>query len=117
MLIVEDEEIIRDVLQRTLQRRGVEVLAANGGREGLDLFRRHHDRISLVMTDFQRPGLDGLAVLREIRSVSATLPVLVMSGRIDDTTLMALRGEGVSGLVDKPFGYDQVLAAVRSSLG
>jgi len=69
-----------------------------------------------VITDYQMPGMDGLAVLREIRRISPRIPVLVMSGRIDDSVQMQLREAGVTGFVEKPFGCEQIQQAISESL-
>jgi DNA-binding NtrC family response regulator len=60
--------------------------------------------------------MDGLTVLRAIRGVAPRLPVLVMSGRIDDSAAVQLRESGASGFIDKPFGYDQIQRAVSEVL-
>ncbi|HEX2860881.1 MAG TPA: ATP-binding protein, partial [Lacunisphaera sp.] len=116
VLIIEDEDSIRDTLRRTFMRMGMTPLLAHDGREGVALFHRHRTEITLVITDFQMPGMDGLAVLREIRIAAPLLPVLVMSGRIDDSAQEQLRQTGASGFIDKPFGYDQIQQAVAGVL-
>ena len=116
MLVIEDEEPIREILSRVFARMGIKLVLARHGREGVELFIRHRAEISLVVSDFQMPGLDGLAVLREIRSIAPKLPVLIMSGRLDDAALEQLRESGASGFIDKPFGYEQIQAAVYGAL-
>jgi signal transduction histidine kinase/CheY-like chemotaxis protein len=116
VLVIEDEEAIRNVLQRSFTRMAIRPLVASGGREGIELFHRHRAEISLVITDYQMPEVDGLAVLREIRAVAPRLPVLVMSGRIDEAAQVQLRKIGASGFVDKPFGYEQIRRAVADAL-
>jgi signal transduction histidine kinase/CheY-like chemotaxis protein len=116
VLVIEDEESIRNILQRTFSRMALKPLVACDGREGVELFHRHRAEISLVITDYQMPGMDGLTVLRAIRGVAPRLPVLVMSGRIDDSAAVQLRESGASGFIDKPFGYDQIQRAVSEVL-
>lgn len=116
VLVIEDEEAIRSILQRTFTRMGMRPLVASGGREGLELFHQHRAEISLVITDYQMPDGDGLTVLREIRAVAPRLPVLVMSGRMDDAAQVQLRKNEASGFIDKPFGYDQIQRAVSDVL-
>lgn len=116
VLVIEDEDSIRNVLRRTLERMSFKVIAASAGQEGLDLFQQHRPDINLVITDLNMPGLDGLDVLRSLRAAAPALPIVVMSGRIDEPVRAALRKLGISGVIDKPFGYDQILETVRGVL-
>lgn len=117
VLVIEDEETIRDVLKRSIERMGFKVIIASRGDEGLALCAEHQSELSLVITDLNMPGMDGLTVVRNLRTSSPALPVMVMSGRVDDSILAALKELQVAGLIDKPFGYAQVEAAIRRVLG
>ena len=117
VLVIEDEESIRNVLIRMLGRMSFKVIAAEAGQKGLDLFQQHRADISLVITDLNMPGLDGLTVLRSLRAAAPALCIVVMSGRIDEPVRASLKQLGISGLIDKPFGYTQILEAVRTALG
>ncbi len=117
VLVIEDEETIRDVLKRSLERMGFKVIVATGGAEGVALHDDHRPGLNLVITDLNMPGMDGLTVVSYLRAKSPALPVMVMSGRVDDTVLATLKELKIAGLIDKPFGYAQVEAAIKRVLG
>ncbi len=114
VLVIDDEETIRFMLAKMLQRLGYRALVAADGREGLQLFAHHRREVAAVVTDLQMPHVDGLAVLRAVHADRPEVPVFVMSGRVDETVLAALRQQGVARLIDKPFGYDQIVEAMQS---
>jgi nitrogen-specific signal transduction histidine kinase len=117
VLVIEDEETIRDVLKRSLERMSFKVIVATSGDEGLALCDEHQPGLSLVITDLNMPGMNGLTVVRHLRASSPALPVMVMSGRVDDSILATLKELKIAGLIDKPFGYAQVEAAIKRVLG
>lgn len=116
VLVIEDEAAIRDLLRRMLGRMAFKVIMASHGQEGLDLFRQHEAEINLVITDLNMPGIDGLTVLRTLRATAPTLPLLVMSGRLDEPAVTALKGIGITGLIDKPFSLPQILERVQQAV-
>jgi PAS domain S-box-containing protein len=117
VLVVEDEANIRVVLDKTLRRLALCVVLAENGESALALFQRHRADISLVISDLHMPGMDGLALVRAIRDTAPDLPILVMSGRVDDHTREAINALRISGIVDKPFGFAQIVQALRQALG
>lgn len=68
VLVIDDEQGIRDTLDTILSRKGYDVLLANGGRKGLELFRR--ERPEVVVLDLKMPEMDGIAVLQQIRHLN-----------------------------------------------
>ncbi len=72
ILVVDDEQMLCDLMRAVLGRRGHEVMTATGGREGLELFRQHRPRITLL--DLRMPGMDGIEVLKQIRPWTRRLP-------------------------------------------
>lgn len=116
ILLAEDDDMVRGLMQRVLENRGYEVLSAGDGREAARLFDRHRDRIGLLLVDAVMPGLSGPKFVETARSRKPEMPVLYVSGYSDGT----LRRCSVSGelhpLLQKPFRVDVLLRKVREIL-
>ncbi|MDH3770549.1 MAG: response regulator, partial [Nitrospirota bacterium] len=78
ILVIDDEGDIRSSLQERLAMEGYGVLTAPDGRRGLQLYHDH--QVDLVITDVLMPEMDGLEVVRTLRRLNSTLPIIVMSG-------------------------------------
>ena len=86
VLVVDDEEVMREVLEALLQREGYEVRLAVNGMEGLELARSQSFDAAIV--DVMMPGMDGMAVLAELRGMDEDLPVIIVTafGSIESAT-------------------------------
>lgn len=82
ILLVEDEELIRDIMSESLREAGFDVVSAASGPEALALFDARPHHFSLLVTDFHMPGqMDGSMVAEQIRRQAPSLPVVIVSGR------------------------------------
>lgn len=113
IIVIDDDELIREVLLELLERAGYEVGLAADGREGLRAF--HASPPDLVLLDVMMPGLDGWQTLERIRDLS-DVPVIMLTGR--DSELERVRGlrAGSDDYVVKPFGRQELLARVEALL-
>ena len=84
ILVIDDEPGIRGLLATILERKGYAVLLADGGRKGLDLFRR--ERPDLIVLDLKMPDIDGIIVLKDIHAVDADIPVVILTGAGNEKT-------------------------------
>lgn len=114
ILVIEDEPRILAFLSRGLAAEGFAVDGAGDGADGLA--RALAERYDLVLLDLLLPGLDGLAVLRELQRRRPELPVLIVSARGDLETKLRGFGLGACDYVPKPFSFDELLARVRAQL-
>jgi DNA-binding NtrC family response regulator len=112
ILIVEDEEKLRRVVQLQLQTAGFEVLQASTAEQGLKLA----EQADLVLTDLRLPGMDGLALLAELRRQNSTTPVVVMTafGTVE-SAVEAMKSGAVDFLM-KPFALDHLMTVVQKAL-
>ena len=101
VLVIDDEPGIRSLLDTLLRRKGYDVVLAESGRKGLELFRR--ERPDVVVLDLKMPGMDGLAVLQQVRSLNPTLPVIILTGAGTPETEQQVRAMGVTEYVEKEF--------------
>jgi len=116
ILIADDEEPVRMVLNKVLGQRGAVVHAAADGRQALELFRRHRDEIDLILLDLTMPGLSGEEILQELRRLDAPQKIIIMSGYSEDETMRRCAELGVVGFIGKPFELPDVVAKLRSYL-
>jgi two-component system KDP operon response regulator KdpE len=113
ILVVDDEPPIRKLLRMGLAANGYEVLEASNGKIALELLA---NKPSLVILDLGLPDIDGLELLRRIRSAQESLPVVVLSSRGDEAGKVAALDLGADDYVTKPFGMDELLARMRAAL-
>jgi DNA-binding response OmpR family regulator len=110
VLIVDDEENIRDAIAYTLKREGFDVLMAATGHEAVDLARKLPD---VVLLDIMLPGIDGLEVLRRLRAES-NVPVLMISAKGDEIDRVVGLEIGADDYITKPFAMRELVARVRA---
>lgn len=110
ILIVEDEDILREIIKDYLMNEGYHVLEAVNGKEALLLFQEHD--IHLVMLDIMLPELDGWSVCRRIRK-SSNVPIIMLTARVDeDDTLLGFE-LGADDYVTKPYSPAVLLARAK----
>jgi PAS domain S-box-containing protein len=112
VLLIDDEDLVRNTLKRAVERTGATVLAAMRGSDGLELLRAHPE-IGLVLLDLAMPDIDGMEVLRRLRQVNDRVPVYLMTGFLPpklDTT-------GASGVLSKPLDLTQLNELLASVAG
>ena len=114
ILIVEDEESIARVLQLELEFEKYETGIAHTGTDGLILFREQ--QWDLVLLDLMLPGLNGLDVLRRIRSHDKDTPVLLLTAKNDVEDKVKGLDLGANDYITKPFEIEELLARIRTAL-
>ncbi|MEM6732460.1 MAG: response regulator, partial [Myxococcota bacterium] len=111
ILVVDDEEGMREMLTMTLRRRGYDVHTASHGREALEVLGAQP--VDIVLSDVRMPELDGLALLQEIKRSHVPVVVLMMTAFAElDTAVEALK-LGAADYVSKPFKADEVLLKIQ----
>jgi excisionase family DNA binding protein len=115
VLVVDDEESIRDLLAKTLALAEYDVDVAPDGRSALERMRMYP--YDLLIADLKMPGMDGLSVIREAKRYKSDLPVIIITGFSTETSAIEAVNLGVSGYLTKPFRVPQVLAAAAKALG
>jgi len=116
VLVVDDEEGVRRVAGRILERAGLEVLPAADGEGAVAMLRERTDAISLVVLDLTMPGMDGAQTLEALRAIRPQLPVLLCTGHGTPGTLKRVPAGEQLPLLPKPYTAQQLLRAVRSAL-
>ncbi len=116
VLLVEDEEAVRQLARRTLQSQGYNVLEAGDGIAALTVCQHHLRSIDLVVTDVVMPELGGVDLVQRLRTVRPQLKVLYMSGYTDSTVLRHGIEESEANYLQKPFTPDLLMRKVRELL-
>ena len=116
ILLIEDEDAMRELTSTALELEGYTVFQADGGREGLALARRH--RPDLVVCDVMMPGFDGYEVLAALRSDPALchVPFLFLTARGERADLRRGMVSGADDYLTKPVALDDLFAAIRARL-
>ena len=115
ILVVEDEEGVREVAERILQDIGFETIGAEDGRHALDLMDEVGDRVTAVLLDLSMPRMGGAETFRRLRAMRPDLPILMMSGYTEQVVApqFSKSGPGVTGFLQKPFLAEDLIAVLR----
>jgi two-component system, cell cycle response regulator CpdR len=114
ILVVEDEESVRDFVNRVLTMHGHSVLIAKDGAEAVELMDDHH--FDLLLTDIAMPMMDGISLALKVRATRPHVPILLMTGFADERQRAHNLTLLIEGLITKPFNMDQLLNAVNKAL-
>jgi two-component system, cell cycle sensor histidine kinase and response regulator CckA len=117
VLLVDDEEFVRVLGKRILERSGYLVVTASNGKEALDFYRKERDKISLVILDLIMPEMGGRQCLEELLKIDPKARVLIATGFAGDGQTKSAIEEGARGLIRKPYDMKGLLQGVRDVLG
>jgi len=114
VLVIDDEEIMREILETLLTREGYDVRLAASGVEGLELAKSRPFDAAIV--DVMMPGIDGITTLDELKKIDDDLPVLMITAFASVETAISAMKRGAFDYITKPFKNDEVLLVVRNAL-
>ncbi|CAA9450329.1 MAG: Phosphate regulon transcriptional regulatory protein PhoB (SphR) [uncultured Rubrobacteraceae bacterium] len=118
ILVVEDDAAVRDVVEHALTREGMEVATTKDGEEALKRLNGP-DLFDLVVLDVMLPGIDGISICQELRkgdSPSAEAPVIMLTARDDETSVVVGLEVGADDYISKPFRPRELVSRVRAHL-
>jgi CheY-like chemotaxis protein len=116
ILVVDDEESVREATRKMLMRHGYCVFTAGEGSQALALFSTRLAEISLVITDVDMPVMDGLALVRVLRKMAPRLKIIASTGLSTDQRIETLRQLGIEQPLFKPYTADELLQSVHQAL-
>ena len=114
ILVIDDEEIMREILETLLTREGYQVRLASNAAEGLDLARTLPFDAAVV--DVMMPGMDGISALDELKKIDDDLPVMMITAYASVENAIAAMKRGAFDYITKPFKNEEVLVVVRNAL-
>jgi signal transduction histidine kinase/CheY-like chemotaxis protein/tetratricopeptide (TPR) repeat protein len=113
VLIAEDEETVRMAMVMCVERLGWKTLEAADGEEAVRLHKEHFGQIDLLLSDHLMPRMNGLEAARQIRSSDPKLPVILMSGYLNEATVENFRAEGFEFFLRKPFEIKELIKMLK----
>jgi PAS domain S-box-containing protein len=115
VLVIDDEDYMLEVVRDSLEAHGHAALLAQSGEEGIELLRRHRDRVDLVLLDLTMPGLGGVETCRRLQEVEPAVPVILSSGFAEEEAMTRLRGMNLAGFLQKPYLVKDLMRVVEST--
>jgi CheY-like chemotaxis protein len=115
VLLVDDEETVREIGREMLQELGFTVVTANDGRDAVEKFRAA-PRIAFVLLDLTMPVMDGAQCFSELRQLDPEVKVIMSSGYHEQEVTELFAGKGVAGVIQKPYHFSALREGVRKIL-
>jgi PAS domain S-box-containing protein len=116
ILVIDDENAIREVARETLDAFGYRVVIANDGAEAMAVFAAHKDEVKVVMTDMMMPFMDGPATIRALRKLDPKVKIIATSGLKADEKIAEVAQLGVKTFLPKPYTAEKLLKTVAAVL-
>ncbi|AEJ60392.1 response regulator receiver protein [Spirochaeta thermophila DSM 6578] len=118
IMVVDDSEVILRIVSQTLQMHGYsQILTASNGKDALPIIKEHLGKIALYIFDVNMPEMDGLSLLKEVRTLDKTTPIIMLTTETDKEKIMAARESGATGWIIKPFEGEKFIKVVKMYLG
>lgn len=113
ILVVDDEEIIRNMLSEILEKLGYKILLAEDGRHGVEVFKKYQDKIDIVVLDMNMPVMGGRETFRKMKAINPDVRALLATGFAMNQSSQDLLDEGFLGYITKPFTINQLSYKIR----
>jgi two-component system, cell cycle sensor histidine kinase and response regulator CckA len=112
ILVIEDEDVLVQITQTSLEMSGYSVLTAKDGMDGVRSFQVHQNKIDLVVCDLNMPNLDGHSALQEISALRPDMKVVVVSGSVETPDFSQFPGSSEFIFLQKPYRMEKLITAV-----
>jgi len=116
ILVVDDEEILRDLMKNVLGDLGYEAMLASNGEEAVEVYREHKEEIDLVIVDMVMPKMGGKKTFEELKRIDPGVKALLASGYSKNKAVQRILDLGVKGFLHKPFSVQEISRKVREVL-
>jgi two-component system cell cycle sensor histidine kinase/response regulator CckA len=117
VLVIDDEDVVREMVREVLEHAGFEVVLAEDGSRGLELLRARPDGIDLILLDLSMPGWSGEETFERLRAVRPDVRVVLSSGYDHAEARGRFADPGPAGFIQKPYRPDELLAEIQRCLG
>ncbi|OGP63242.1 MAG: hypothetical protein A2V65_03285 [Deltaproteobacteria bacterium RBG_13_49_15] len=116
ILLVDDEEAIREIGESLLERFGYKILSADSGEKAVDIYRKKKEAVDLVILDLNMPGMGGYRCLNELIRINSHVKIIIASGYLSDENLIGAATSGTAAFIGKPFNISALLKKIREML-
>ncbi len=116
ILVIDDDEIVREMQKELLAALGYAPSCAESGFAAVEHFADYHDKIDLVILDMLMPGMDGCECFRRLQALDSTVPVLISSGYASNDSVQSLLDSGAVGFLKKPYTIRELSAAITAGI-
>jgi len=117
ILLVDDERVVRSIVEAILQRMGYKVLTAENGHECIDTFRKYHKDIAVVLLDLTMPVMDGREAFEQLRHIDANVKVILSSGYSREEAFQQFKDISPAGFLQKPYLSKPLQQAIQNAIG
>jgi CheY-like chemotaxis protein len=115
-LLVDDEDMIIEVGQGIIEKLGYEILIAKSGKEAIEIYKKNHDRIDMVILDMIMPGMGGGETYDKLKEINPGIKVLLSSGYSINGQASEILDRGCNGFIQKPFNVTDLANSIRKVL-
>ena len=116
VLLVDDEEIIRDITSQMLQEKGCQIVTFPDGQKAVEYYREHYREVDVVMLDMIMPKMDGLETYRLMKNINPCIKALLSSGYSMEEQAQELLNDGVNGYLQKPYRLADLIDQIGKAL-
>lgn len=114
ILVVDDEDTIRDITKTSLESHNYQAITASDGIEAIALYVENQDKISLVLTDMVMPSMDGMTTIKTLQKINPKVKIIAVSGLATTNKVNAARDAGVKAFLAKPYTANQLLQTISA---
>jgi CheY-like chemotaxis protein len=116
ILIVDDEDLIREITKKTLKAHGYRVITANDGKEAIPLYLKNREKIKLVLMDMMMPIMDGSTSIRELHKINPELKIIAVSGLTEKDKLAKVYETYIHAFLTKPYNTEKLLNTIYDAI-
>lgn len=114
ILVVDDEETIRDITKTSLESHNYKAITASDGIEAIALYAEYQEKISVVLTDMVMPSMDGLTTIRTLQKINPQVKIIAVSGLATSDKVNAAHNIGIQAFLPKPYTAKQLLQTIST---
>jgi DNA-binding NtrC family response regulator len=115
-LIIDDEEMIRDLARDVLEMHGFHILSAENGVDGVAVFKKNKDNIACIILDVTMPRMSGRETYQQLKKIDKNLKIILSTGHGKGEMAQEIIALGVHGVIQKPYRIEELLRLVQKMM-